>query len=516
MQLFSFLKGKKSVNNELLILYGTKSGNSKLIAQRAQKLYTKNGLNTVCENVSKIVPEQLKNYSKLLLIVSTHGEGEPPPSAKKFFKLCQSNSMINLSHLSYSICALGDSSYKEFCKAGKVLDHRFAELGANCFYKRTDCDENFSDDAVKWIKECAKVLLGDNKKSENCNLISDTKEYKAKIIDRKLLSSDQCDSPTYHLSLDIKNLGLAYSIGDSIEIFPQNPQNLLLLLSKKLNLKSYKKLENKEITRISLKTLIKYNDIIESKKLNKLLKTEKDLEKYLAKANLLDLISDYSTKLDAKTLLKLIPSIKGRKYSIASSQKLHADLLDLTIKTIRYKFNKSIHEGAASVFTNETLNLNSTLKFRIYKNNEFIMPSSTNIPIIMIGVSTGIAYFRAMLQEREALNAKGNTWLIWGNKNADKDFLYKDDLLAFKERKVLEKLDTVFSCGGNKKLHVHNILEAQAKLFETWITNGAHIYICGSIKMSKSITKTIEKLLKDTKINIEQLISASRWHEDVY
>jgi sulfite reductase (NADPH) flavoprotein alpha-component len=144
------------------------------------------------------------------------------------------------------------------------------------------------------------------------------------------------------------------------------------------------------------------------------------------------------------------------------------------------------------------------------------MPSSTNIPIIMIGVSTGIAYFRAMLQEREALNAKGNTWLIWGNKNADKDFLYKDDLLAFKERKVLEKLDTVFSCDGNKKLHVHNILEAQAKLFETWITNGAHIYICGSIKMSKSITKTIEKLLKDTKINIEQLISASRWHEDVY
>lgn len=518
MGIFSLLKSKKASQNDLLILYGTKSGNAKLIAQQAENYYNKNGLNTFCKNVSKVLPEQLKNYNKLLLIVSTHGEGEPPPSAKKFYKLCQADTMINLNHLSYSICALGDSSYKEFCWAGKVLDHRFAELGAKSFYKRTDCDENFSDDAVQWIKGCAKELLENNKSTENNNevLFHDKATYQAYIIGRKLLNSEQCDSPTYHLTLDIKESGLTYNIGDSIEVFPKNPNSLMLTLSKKLKLNSVKKLEDKEITRVSLKTLKKYNKAIESEKQNKLLKSKEDLEKYLAKANLLDVISDYSSKLDGKAVLKLLPPIKGRKYSIASSQKLRVDTLDLTIKTIRYQYNKSKHEGAASIYTNETLNLNSTLNFRLHKNHEFSLPSSTDAPILMIGVSTGIAPFRAILQEREALNIKGKTWLIWGNKYAEKDFLYKNELLIFKENKILEKLDTVFSCDGNEKLYVHNVLEAQSEQFKSWINNGAHIYICGSLKMGKSVSNTIESFLKDTKFSIEQLISASRWHEDIY
>lgn len=518
MSILNLFKSNKASKDDLLILYGTKSGNSKLIAQRAEKLYAKNGLNTVCRNLSKLAPEQLKNYNKLLLIVSTHGEGEPPPSAKKFFKLCQEDTMINLNHLSYSICALGDSSYKEFCWAGKVLDHRFAELGAKSFYKRTDCDENFSNDAVLWIKGCAKELLLNNKSLENNNeaLFSEKKVYQAKIIDRKLLSSDQCDLPTYHLSLDIKESGLTYNIGDSIEIFPKNPKDLLSGLSEKLKLKSFVDLEDKEITRISLKTLKRYNSLIESEMLNSLLMSKEQLERYLDKANFLDVISDYSSSLDANTILRILPPIKGRKYSIASSQKLYTDTLDLTIKTIRYQFNKSNHEGAASVYTNETLSLNSTLSFKVHNNCGFILPSDTDIPIIMIGVSTGIAPFRAMLQERENDNIKGKTWLIWGNKNADKDFLYKDDLITFKERSVLERLDTVFSCDGKEKLHVHNILVAQKELFVAWINNGAHIYICGSLKMGNSVNNTIEKMLKNTSLDIEHLINTSRWHEDVY
>ncbi len=159
-------KEKVQEDNNVLILYASKSGNAKNVAELTQKYFQKNGIKATCSNIITVLPGSLKDISKLLIVISTHGEGDPPPAAKIFFKALHSNEMPMINHLAYSVCALGDSSYKHFCQAGKKIDQRLQELGANCFYPRIDCDTDFSQQAIDWIKKtCEKVNSNEPKQA---------------------------------------------------------------------------------------------------------------------------------------------------------------------------------------------------------------------------------------------------------------------------------------------------------------------------------------------------------------
>lgn len=522
MKLFSRFKHNGNSTNELLILYGTKTGNSKLIAQQTHQFYKKNGFKTICKNLAKFNPRQLSEYNKLLLIISTHGEGEPPPSSKKFFDQCMDKEMISLNSLNYSICALGDSSYDGFCQAGRTLDARFKELGAHPLSPRIDCDNNFSDNAVNWIRQTAKTFSPKSENKTTTTVSSDTlhvkasEEHTANIVQRVQLTSSLWHVKTYHIVLNISSSKLKYAIGDTLDIVPPNPQWLINDIATKLQLADTSLLKYKELSSLSALTIKRYVALMPNKVLLDLISDTEKLTSYASKANVLDLICEFPIMVSTDAIIEVLPAIRTRKYSIASSQKLYKNELHLTIKTIRYHYNQTNHEGAASVYATEFLSLNSPLKFKLSPNNSFTLPKQLDTPVIMIGVGTGIAPFRAILQEREALQAKGNTWILWGNKDPEHDFLYQDEIYAFQKNGILEKMNLVFSCNSTAKKYVHHVLTDNAETFMAWINKGAHVYICGSAVMGSSIKTAMEKVLSKSNYSIEALLELGRIHEDVY
>ncbi|MGQ1947597.1 flavodoxin domain-containing protein [Geofilum sp. OHC36d9] len=530
MEIFKRLKTKKKKEKPLLILYGTKSGNAKLIAQQTQKYYQKTGIESLCKNMARYQPSKLKEVNYLLIIISTHGDGAPPPSTKTFFNECMSNAMPGLCHLNYSICALGDSAYEKFCRAGKILDKRLSNLGATPFYPRKDCDTEFSRDAIQWIKQTALYFKNENfeinKKEINLPAIATNNQYYATIKTREIITKGKNVTPVCHLVLDISKSNLKYSVGDSIGIKPRNPLwlveqiinefNYTSLKTNNIDLIKNKLLNDYEITQISKKTLQNIYATTKSKSLKSLLESKDQLEIFVSQANLYDLVKDFNLGLNIDELMVLLPKLKRRLYTIASSQELHPNELHLTIKTIRNNFQNRKHEGAASVYTNERLNIKSPVSFILYKNAQFALPTNPNQPIIMIGVSTGIASFRAILQKRQAHRIKGNTWLIWGNKKSNNDFLYENELTQFRKTGILEKLNLAFSRDAINKHYVQDEIKINSTNIIQWINNGAHIFISGSITMGKSVKQNLDEILISHNNSTNSLIREGRYHEDIY
>ena len=529
-------KKKKISDDELLILYGTRSGNSRLVAKQAEQFYRKNGVKATCTNMSKYNPEQLQEVKKLLAVVSTHGDGEPPEQARKFFLKMTGNEIGNLSQLKYSVCALGDSAYEQYCKAGKDLEERLNQLGAKTILPRKDCDVEFSEDAAKWIKESFKVLTSKNghptianETLEFNNEIKNRPRFSAKITGKKKLTGDSARSPVYHISLEVSSPGFSYKAGDSVEIFPKNPEWLVDNILEQLQIQQGETrknafaelkeflLNNAEITRLNAGTVKRYQEIVKNEQLEKLLNNKAEFSNYLGQANLLDLLLDFPGSLTAVQLMTIVPKLAPRVYSIASGPRLNPGTIDLTVKTIRYRFKNLPHVGSGSVFINEDLQPGSTIEFSLEENPEFWLPKEAEIPVVMIGVGTGIAPFRAFLQERSALAAKNGTWLIWGAKKQASDSLYKEELEAFKNNQTLERLDTAFSKDNNPGKYVQDILIENKNELVNWLEKGAHIYVCGSIAMGGGIKNCLNNLLKDNSLqSAENLQILNRYHADIY
>ncbi|NBC83650.1 MAG: hypothetical protein GVY19_09730 [Bacteroidetes bacterium] len=509
---------------EVIILYATSTGNSKNIAEQAQAYYNKQNVKATCKSTLHISVEDISTATNLLAIVSTDGEGDPPPMAYRFFDELFAKHMPRLEQLNFSVCALGDSDYDNFCLTGKELDRRLLELGATAFYPRIDCDIDYSASAMKWIKEtCALFTQGNGMDTPGMQLTPE-KVYQGIITERRELTNGKEVLPVFHLELNVNNADITYTIGDSIEIFPKNPE----WLAEKINsCLEYDNLANKdvfkqklqeefEITTLKTQTIEKFYKLTENNLLKELLENPQELYELIEKGNVLDLIIRYKLQINAGALEQLLPPLKGREYSIASSPTMHPNALHLTIKTIRYDYLDNKHEGTASVYANETLQIGTKLDFKLSTNELFSLPKNANTPIIMIGVSTGIAPFRAILQERKVFKQPKNTWLIIGNRYKAQDNLYADEFEDFIKDEILERCDKVFSRDDNALKYVYEVIEENKGEMKVWLSKGAHVYLCGSIKMAKSVKQYWEQSFAKTKHSMLNLIQEERWHEDIY
>jgi len=515
-------KKKNNHPSGLLIAYGTKTGNAKLVARQTQKYYAKYGLKAVCKNMAKLKPEALQRYPTVLLVVSTQGEGEPPASALRFFRALHAPSMPHLRNIRYAVCALGDSGYEKFCETGKQLDRRLAELGAVPLCKRVDCDVEFSETAIQWIKTTAALLCHTSGgELPNDAMVASEKKYCASIKQRLKLTSSHEVAPVCHLVLDLNDTDLSYQPGDSLKFIPQNPSGLVDALCNYLHLGSndvavrQQLLRAYEITSVSKKTLQALAGCTQSQRLHDTLQTPVCKE-LLARANVYDILTDFKLNVDAETLLGLLPPIKAREYSVASSPAMFPNEIHLTIKTIRFNYKQRRHEGAGSVYANESLQPGTRLEFSMASNPAFCLPASAHAPLILIGVSTGIAPFRAMLQHKESGALSGEMWLIYGNKFRSKDFLYENELKGFVDRGVLNRIDTAFSRDNDSMKYVQDIILDQKEAMLDWLGRGAHVYLCGSIKMGQSVRQAVHRITADTAYSPENLMETQRWFEDVY
>lgn len=531
---------KKITCPAVTILYGTKTGNAQLVAQQTQKSFEQSGIHSECLNISKYDISRLFSEKLLLIVMSTDGEGEFPPNSRKFFAQLNNEAFPSLKQLKYSICALGDSSYEHYCGAGKLLDQRLRELKATPVIPFVDCDLDFRETALSWIEKAFEYIGSRDNNSEAPKQpkteIETPSMLEGKLLNRYAISKGDKQSATYHLVIDNSLTKVAYQSGDCIEIIPENPGDLVNKVIKALNTSSDETIDataftlldllkyKYELTKVSRPFVKKYQALTNNENLLQLVNNKEQLKAYAEGADVLDLITDYPSKITGEQLCNILTPLHSRYYSISSGALAYPDEIHLCIKTIRFEANERKYEGAGSVFMNEGLIENTRVNFRHIPNASFHLPEDKNTPVILIGVGTGIAPYRAFLNDREVQNSKKNTWLIWGDKKKDEDYLYEDELKTYLSDDYLHRLDTAFSRDQEEKIYVQDVIVTNKSEILNWIEKGAHIYLCGHTKMGHAVRNTISDLFmqemniskEDANKEVVQLIEEGRLHEDLY
>lgn len=538
--------------SELLVLYGTESGNAETLAEQTAEKANKLGFKAKIANMADIQLSGIAKVENLLVIVSTWGEGDPPESATEFYEAFMADSAPKVEKMNYSVLALGDTSYEHFCKIGKDFDTRLESLGGNRLYDRKDCDVDFDDEFAEWsdgaLKALSSVLTLDTSTSTVATPTKTAVKYSRKnpcqssLTERINLNGTGSAKETMHLEFDLSDTGLTYQAGDSLAVQPENSDQLVATLLeatqfdpntnisvKEENLTLGKALKSVlDINTISIPFLTRYNAIANDKALATLLDDEdkSNIQNYINGRDLVDVLNDYPAKdLSPQALVDLLRKLPPRLYSIASSQKAHPDSVHLTVAVVRYETHGRQREGVCSTFLANRLDIDAIADVFVTPNKNFKLPENSDAPIIMVGPGTGIAPFRAFMQERKALDAKGKNWLFFGDQHFITDFLYQAEWQAYQKEGLLNKIDLAFSRDQKEKVYVQDKMMANAKELYAWLESGAYFYVCGDAsRMAHDVDKALHQIVQEQAGISEEAASAyvkamkadKRYLRDVY
>lgn len=498
-----------------LIIYGTETGNSKKVASNLLATFKKNKIQAKAIDVFQYDVAKLEKESLVLFVMSTQGEGEFPQNAIPFYeKLKASNA--NLSKVSFAVLGLGDSSYPLFSNAGILLDDVLAEKGAKRLLPLVKADVDFAETVSIWEVDLQKAFqnLGSNVKNEvkptNATVSSGKKNYLGKISHKVVLNDTGSNKETYHIEIE-SDEEINYESGDALGVFPKNKEAEIQAIATYFKEENYSILADKNIRGLSKKSLEAFSKLFE-------------IEITEEKANLLDIIQKYQPKkVKLDDVVALLLPIAPRLYSISSSSEAHDGQIHLTVSLNKFKVNDEIKSGLASEFLAD-FPLEEQLEFYIHKNQNFRLPNQeTNI--IMIGPGTGIAPFRSFLAERDVTGAEGKNWLFFGEQHFALDFYYQTEIQEWLTTGVLTKLDTAFSRDQERKIYVQDRIREKATEFNSWIENGASIYICGQKNpMSQDVEQAIVEVLSQernisnekAKQILEELENQGKYQKDVY
>ena len=542
------IREKNDSETLINILFGTQTGNSESVAEDLSNFALSNGFKTQINALDDIEMNNLSKMKNVAIITSTYGEGEMPDNAQLFWNALSSNTAPQLNNMNYSVLALGDTGYEEFCHAGKLLDTRLEQLGAKRIIKRIDCDVDFEDLAEQWINSVVPKFNPDKKldvvnKDKTESIVkswSRKNPYEAIISYNKLLSGPNSNKEIMHYEIDLGDSGLKYEVGDSLSIIPRNKQLLVDQIIERLHtskdfIPSGHEIDIENLLKFKFeiltptKRLIEYIEkIAEDSKLSLILekKDSKALDDFKWGMDVLDFMN-LNPKVDfiVEKFLDLLKPLQHRTYSISSSINKYDNKVHLTISSVRWKNKKRDYNGVCSTYLADDCNENEKIKIFFTPNKSFRLPEDKDKDIIMIGPGTGIAPFRAFLQEREVTNSSGKNWLFFGDQTRDNDFIYEDELKDMLNKNILTKLDLAFSRDQKEKLYVQHKIYENKKEFFSWIENGSLIYICGdATKMAKDVEDIILKIiseenncsLNDSIEYLNKLKKEKRYLRDVY
>ena len=501
------------------ILFGTQTGNSEAIAEDMSKIANDAGFRAKVNSLDNITMDILGNMENVAIITSTYGEGEMPDNAQLFWDALSANTAPNLSNIKYSVLALGDTGYEEFCHAGKLIDTRFEQLGATRIQDRVDCDVDYEELSEKWTssliakwKPEAQVIKEKSNDQSNLNEYNRKNPYSAKLLSNRMLSGVNSNKEIMHYEIDLGDSGLKYEVGDSLSIFPTNKEDLVNKIIDRLGVEfdfvpggyenDIKMLLTEKFEILTpTKRLIEYiaknaND----KKLKSIIdhNNNKELENYKWGMDVLDFINiNHKFKIDVTDFLGLLKSLQHRTYSISSSLNKVKKEVHLTVSSVRWQRDSRNYNGVCSTFLADDCNPGNNIKVFFTPNKSFRLPDD-NKDIIMIGPGTGIAPFRAFLQEREHRNSSGKNWLFFGDQTKNDDFIYKNELEDYILSGVLNKLDLAFSRDQKNKIYVQNVMYENKNEFYNWLESGAYLYICGDAnRMAKDVEDMIIKIIME-------------------
>lgn len=540
---------------ELTILYGSRTGNGEGLAKEAQKIALESGLHVHLKNMKDYKPRDLEKEKNLLIIVSTHGDGVPAFNARELHEYIHGNRAPKLDKLNYAVLALGDKLYFKFCKAGIEFDEQLAKLGGKRIAPRIDCDTDFRETAPVWLQNTLKILASngnatDSKAAPQYKLagLATKKEvpsftrnnpFSAPVLEKLHLHGRGSDRQTIHLELKADASGLEYEPGDAAGIIPLNDISLVDEILNITDIKAEKEVQIKEakisiyealyrhleLSKITVDVIQRYTEHSKNAQLQSLIQNQDELKKYLHGRDIIDLLKEYPVKVKADKLVKILRPLQARYYSISSSPKAYPGELHLTVGVVNYENGGRKKNGACSTYLSEVPVEDEHVDLFIEKNPNFRLPENDETPIIMVGAGTGIAPYRAFVQHRDAIGAKGKNWLFFGNRNFETEFLYQTEWQDYLQSGALTKLDVAFSRDSEKKEYVQHRLLDNAKEVYQWLEDGAHFYICGDMKamagdVQNALTKIVETegLLNKTEAQeyVDNLQKERRLQLDVY
>ncbi|KGT89822.1 MULTISPECIES: sulfite reductase subunit alpha [Enterobacterales] len=539
-----------ATNTQLHILFGSQTGNAEALAQTAAKAARAKGLVPVVQALGEVDLDVFATMRHVLIVTSTYGEGEMPDNAQLFWQALSASTAPRLEQMHFAILAIGDTGYDGFCQAGKFFDMRLEQLGAKRVFDRIDCDIDFEEPSSAWIGDAmpqfaasagssgtvlesapeAPVIPGSNKQNP----------YAAALATNKRLSGESSAKDIRHFEFDLTDSGLKYEAGDALGVIPVNDAELVSLLLSELkadyetpvpgfdrnlgDLLTYQF----EISEPSRKLIEWVGQHTANQELLHVLQhDDKDtLANWLWGKDTLDLLQlELKRTLSVPELVAMLRPLQHRAYSISSSSKTHPNQVHLTIASVRYHSGGRERKGVCSTYLAERVRRGEKPAIFISPNKAFRVPANGNAPLIMVGPGTGIAPFRAFLQERQSTGAEGKNWLFFGDQHQEHDYIYEDELNGWQQSGLLTHLDLAFSRDQEEKIYVQNrMLEKGAELY-AWLQDGAYFYVCGDAsRMAKDVDAALYEVVRQfgglsserAAAYIDQLKKDKRYLRDVY
>jgi sulfite reductase (NADPH) flavoprotein alpha-component len=494
----------------LTILFATESGNAEALADTARKAAGKLGFAARVLDMADATPAQVAGAENLLVIASTWGEGDPPQRAIDFHAALMADKAPRLDGVRYAVLALGDRAYARFCETGRRFDERFAALGATRVADRIECDVDYEAPATGWIDTTLGMLQAELGEPEAGAVIhvdfarpaagasawNRTRPFEAEITERVQLSGSRSTSDTWHVELSLEGAGIAYEPGDSLGFVPVNDPALVDAVLDATGQAGNAPLRERLLKEFDITTLA-------------------DRQSHPEGWQVIDELEAERQRLTETQLLARLRPLAPRYYSIASSRKAVGDEAHLLIAAVRYEAHGRVRNGIASVDVAERRKTGDRVRVFLKPNTHFRLPSDPDQPIIMIGPGTGVAPFRAFMQERDALGTKGRNWLVFGHRNYTHDFLYQREWQDLLKRSVLTRLDVAFSRDQPTKRYVQHALWDARQDLSTWVASGAAIYVCGDANtMTKDLHAVLERILGVEVL--DALRREKRYLRDVY
>lgn len=536
------------------IVYGTQTGNSRLLAERLKAQVESVGLKTRTLRAGEYPVRELAKERLLYLVISTQGDGDPPDDARGFWDFLRSKRAPRLEQLRYAVLGLGDTSYPKYCEVSRVLDARFAELGATRLVDRADCDVDFEPVAAGWLDQAvnrAQEALAPQQTTAAVVALPRSvpaaptfgreSPYVAEVLTNQRITGRGALKDVRHIELSLGDSGLTYEPGDALSVCPHNPPALVEAFLSELRADGATEIsrdgrtlplkrwlsEELELTKLSRPFLERHAALAGSTELQALLKPEggEKLRALLASHQVIDLLRAWKAPWGAEELVRALRRLTPRQYSIASSQKRVGAEVHLTVAVVEYTAFGTPHFGTASHHLATRAAGDDTVRVFVDHNERFRLPQDTGRDIIMIGPGTGVAPFRAFVQERAEVGAQGRNWLFFGEQQFRSQFLYQTEWQEALKKGELHRLSLAFSRDQAEKIYVQQRLREAGRDVYAWLEGGAHLYVCGEAqRMAPDVHAALLDIIsthggrsrEDAEAWLQSLREQQRYQRDIY
>ena len=496
----------------LLFLWGSQTGSAEKLAKKFARHAASVGFSARAAGLHEMEPTALADAKRVAIVTSTYGDGDMPDNAQAFWNRLRNGDAPRLENLEFSVLALGDTNYVQFCQAGKLFDERLEQLGARRIHPRTDCDVDYDQPASQWLSGLLKALGADSSSEESASSLSAAEDkadsggnayckenpFPAVLVGNRVLNGPGSAKEVRHIEIALAGSGLEYEVGDALGVVPSNCPEFVSEILAAAGLRGSEPVSTH--AGLPLRSVL----------LNQL-----DLSPFLT--------ASPQPGISPEELVQPLRRLQPRLYSISSSPKAHPGEVHLTVGVVRYEINGRPRKGVCSTFLADRST--GSIPVFVHSSPGFRLPADPATPIIMVGPGTGVAPFRAFLEERRAIGASGKNWLFFGDQKSACDFLYRNELLAWQHDGHLHRLDTAFSRDQSEKIYVQHRMQESAAQLWAWLQDGAYFYVCGDAKrMARDVDAALHDIVAEhgglspeaAAAYVEALKAQKRYQRDVY